>query len=133
MKPSILIVESNNALLQLYREWLWLIGYSVHTADTTLAAEEKLDIQRYHVVIYDIDAAGSNGIDFLREFWLQFKIGGTQVAVISRDDKFRATCEAMGIAFFPRPIRTKDLEHIVGNLLYGDLRPVATRPLPVLA
>jgi DNA-binding NtrC family response regulator len=132
MMPNVLIIESNNALRILYQEWLTLSGYSAHPADTTLAAEDKLNSRHYQAVILDIDAAGERGMDFLREFWLQFKIDGTQVGVISREEKLRGTCEDMGIAFFPKPIRMRDLEDVVGNLLYGEYRPAVTRPLPAL-
>ena len=130
---NVLVIESSPALLLLYQEWLSLIGYYVQPADTTLSAEDMLDTRHYHAIIYDIDSAGDRGVDFLREFWLQFKIDGTKVVVISRDNNLRETCEAMGIPFFPKPIRMKDMEHILGSLLYGKLRPAVTRPLPVLA
>ena len=67
MKRSILVIEDNNALLRVYQEWLSLSGYRVHLADTSRAAEDSLDNRHYHVVIYDIETAGQQGVDFLRE------------------------------------------------------------------
>lgn len=130
---NVLVIESNAALLILYQEWLSLIGYYAHLADTMVDAEAMLDARQFHAVLFDIDTAGENGIHFLREFWLQFKIDGTKVAVISRDNALRDTCESMGIPFFNKPIRMKDMENILGSLHYGNVRPTPTRPLPALA
>jgi DNA-binding NtrC family response regulator len=130
---NVLIIESNPALLLLYQEWLSLIGYCVQPADTTVSAEDMMDTRHFHTILIDIDTAGESGINFLREFWLQFKIDGTKVAVLSRDTRLRETCEDMGFPYFPKPIRMKDMEDVLGSLLHGKLRPAVTRPLPVLA
>lgn len=130
---NVLVIESNPALLVLYQEWLSLVGYNVRLADTLLSAEAMLDARHYHAIVFDIDTAGEKGIDFLREFWLQFKIEGTRIAVISRNNHLRETCEAMGLPFFSKPIRMKEMENILSSLHYGKLRPAATRPLPALA
>lgn len=132
MKRRILIIENNSTLLRAYHHWLSLIGYQVQLADTMWAATALLDSHHHDVVVYDIDGAGSRGVEFLRENWLQFKIEGTRVAVISHSGQFRRECEAMGIPFYSKPSRLKELEQIVVGLLYGELRPAGTRPLPAL-
>lgn len=132
MKRRILIIENNNTLLRAYHHWLSLIGYEVHIADSMQAAEARLDAGRVHGIVYDIDMAGSHGVGFLRDHWLDFRIDGTRIAVISQSGRFQYDCESMGIPFYSKPSRMKELEQIVVGLIYGELRPVGTQPLPAL-
>lgn len=131
MYRRILIIEQTHGMLAEYREWLSLIGYDVSRADSLWEAEQYLEAHRYHAVIYDIDEVGSRSIDFLREHWLQFKIEGTRVAVISRSDQYRDACESMGIPFFSRPIHLRELEPVIGGSAHTEIRPVSPRPAPV--
>ena len=135
MSRRILIVDNHDSLLSVYREWLSFVGYQVCLADTTRAAEDDLDKQRYHAVIYDIDAAGKRGLDFLRNHWLQFKIEGTSIIVISHNDQYRYACESMGIPYFTRPLRMRDLEKTIIGMIQIEPRVTKTntRPLRALA
>lgn len=130
MKRRILLIENDSMLLRAYHQWLSKLGYQVQLANTLRMAAARLDSQRYHAVIYDIDNAGARGVDFLREYWLQFKIDGTRVAVISHSGRFQYECESMGIPFYSKPSRLPELEQIVVGLVYAKLRPASTRPLP---
>jgi DNA-binding response OmpR family regulator len=132
MHRRILIIENNDSLLGAYHEWLSFIGYQIFLAATTRAAADDLDSQRYHAVIYDIDAAGKRAVDFLREHWLQFRIEGTRVVVISRTEQYRYECESMGIPYFIQPIRICDLEKIIIGLIQNEPRVTRTRPLRAL-
>jgi DNA-binding response OmpR family regulator len=135
MYRRILIVDNHDSLLSVYREWLSFIGYQVCLADTTRAAEADLDRQRYHAVIYDIDAAGKRGLDFLRDHWLQFRIEDTSVVVISRNDQYRYECESMGIPYYTRPDRMRDLEKTIIGLIQTQpsVSKSNSRPLRALA
>lgn len=140
MSRRILIIEDKtDSLLNVYREWLSLIGYQLQLVNSIAAAEYHLNSYRYHSVIYDIEVAGQHGVEFLRDYWLQFKIEGIRVVVVANDDHLRYECEAMGIPFFIRPVPLRELETIIVGLMkpdarldLTDMRSVTTRPLPAL-
>lgn len=67
MKATILIVDDNETVLNLFRRQLVLSGYDVQVAPTLAAAREAIDARRFDAVLLDLNLPDGNGLDFVAE------------------------------------------------------------------
>jgi DNA-binding response OmpR family regulator len=67
MKKKLLLVEDEKNLLLLYREELQEAGYSVTAVVDAESALDRINKQRFDLIITDIRMPGKNGIDLITQ------------------------------------------------------------------
>ncbi|MBW2366427.1 MAG: response regulator [Deltaproteobacteria bacterium] len=72
MQTKILIVDDDSIILGVIAEYLENCGYWVHTAHSVEAAVDKIDSEKYHIVISDVNLpcgdedCANNGLSLLK-------------------------------------------------------------------
>jgi DNA-binding response OmpR family regulator len=67
MKKKLLLVEDEKNLLLLYREELQEAGYSVTAVVDAESALDRINKQKFDLIITDIRMPGKNGIDLITQ------------------------------------------------------------------
>lgn len=65
MKATVLIVDDNETVLNLFRRQLTLAGYEVHAAPTLAASREAIEARRFDAILLDLNLPDGSGLDFV--------------------------------------------------------------------
>lgn len=65
-RMKLLIIDDDQKLCRLVRDYLWPMGYDVYTAFTGIEGLKKLRTETFHVVILDVMLPGMDGFEVLR-------------------------------------------------------------------
>ncbi|MBU0507825.1 response regulator [bacterium] len=67
MAYKIIIVDDEPQILEALETFFRLRGYDVHTADNATTALERLQIEKFHVALLDINMPQMTGIELLKK------------------------------------------------------------------
>ena len=73
-KKHILIVDDDNRIRDLLRDYLSENNYIVSTAENADQAKIRLDFLKFDIIILDVMMPGQNGYDFTREIKKKLKV-----------------------------------------------------------
>ena len=73
-KKHILIVDDDNRIRNLLRDYLSENNYIVSTAEDAYQAKIRLDFLKFDIIILDVMMPGQNGYDFTREIKKKLKV-----------------------------------------------------------
>lgn len=93
-KPSILIVEDEKVLAEMYLDKFTQAGYQVYLAFTAEDGIEIAQEKKPDLVLLDILLPRANGVEFLRQIRDVKKIASTPVVAFSNYDDPKARAEA---------------------------------------
>ena len=93
MKPIVLIVDDNEAILRLFRRHLSIEGYEVQTASTLAEAREAIAERRFDAVLLDLNLPDGSGLDWVTE--LRQSDPATAIVVITGHGDIPLVVEAM--------------------------------------
>ena len=115
-QPRVLVVDDDPALLQALPEALQLrmAGVTVDTADSALAALDRLAARDYDAIITDIKMPGTNGLGLLAE--IRTRWPDTPTIMITGHGEHALAIEALrggAYDFIQKPI---DRDHFVASL-----------------
>ena len=66
-KAHILIVDDDERIRELIKQYLLDYGYIVTTADSAEDAKEKVKIIKFDIIVLDVMMPGQSGFDFTKE------------------------------------------------------------------
>ena len=116
-KHRVLIMEDNADLCFIYGKAVAQLGCVVDEANTVHAARRLLDQNRYDLFIADMRMGTENGLDVLRERGPQLEALGTNVVVVSAEEKYRRLTGELGIEYFlSKPVTLLSLTTLVKRL-----------------
>ena len=73
-KNHILIVDDDNRIRDLLKDFLYENGYIVSTAENAVEAKEKLKYLNFQMLILDVMMPGQNGYELTKEIKKQIKV-----------------------------------------------------------
>jgi len=136
-KPSILIVEDEKVLAEMYLDKFTQAGYQVYLAFTAEDGIEVAQEKKPDLVLLDILLPRANGVEFLRQIRDVKKIASTPVVAFSNydDPKTRAEAKSFGAKeyllktdYTPSEIIKKIKEYLpVGEKEGGGIAPLESQ------
>jgi two-component system, NtrC family, sensor kinase len=108
--PTVLIVEDDEALLQMLSREARQRNYAVHGAGTLASARRLIDLQTFEVAVIDLTLGGESGFDAIRA--LREQSLDTEVVVISGTASLTsavASYDLDAFAFVPKPFDVDQL------------------------
>ena len=114
----ILIVDDDAGVLEVLREHVTHMGYSVQTASDGEAALSAVLSQRPDLVILDLKMPGMSGFDVLKEIReIDDTIPIMMVSGESDHSVIGETLKKAVFAFVPKPIDARYLHHLVAAIV----------------
>lgn len=124
MKPSVLIVDDNERILELHRRHLLQAGYEVQTACTMTQAREAAGGRRFDAVLLDLNLPDGDGLDYVEE--LRQANRAMAIVVITGQDDIAVVVEAMRRGadnFLAKPVDMEALQVFLSKALeVGTMR-----------
>ena len=74
MRKKILVVEDDEAVSELYHEYLSRSGFKIKTVDSAEEAEKTLSNERMDIILTDVKLPGIDGIEFTKKIKKQYEI-----------------------------------------------------------
>jgi DNA-binding NtrC family response regulator len=111
---SILIIEDNQDLCRIYSRALQKIGHRTAVATTLGEARQHLNEDRFDMLVCDMNLGAERGLDLIRQY-RHLLLGGDMITiVVSAEEQYRATCEALGVEWFlSKPVSIMALINLV--------------------
>ncbi len=117
MAPSILVLEDEPMLNQLYTKALQRGGYEVTQAYTMAQARQILQERSFDFMLVDLRLPDGIATTLLRELRDQLQAQGTRVVVLTAEARYRDELQEMGYDnFFEKPISLKMLLQFLARL-----------------
>jgi len=118
MTPTtVLILEDDSDLLELFSRALIRGGYQVSTAKNLKNGRAMLAEQHFDVLLCDMRLPDGDGLELLRDLFPQLKAQSTQVVVVSAEDRHREPCLELGVEFFlSKPVSIPMLMNLLERL-----------------
>lgn len=135
IKPQALVVDDDDAMLDLYRALLQRDGFEVTTHISGETASRELESRRYDLIVLDLNLPGMSGRDLLHSIRNSSLNMRSPVLVVSVrygvDDSL--TCQALGAnGFLAKPFKVRELRDAFSQVR-EDARSVPTaRLMPML-
>ncbi len=85
--PHILVVEDEQALRELYRQWLELSGYDVSEAADGLTGIEKILHEKPDLVVLDVMLPKKDGFEILQEVRRNPAVRDTPIIILTSLDR----------------------------------------------
>ncbi len=114
----ILIVEDEELVRELFKDWLETAGYKVQTANSAVKAREIITAQMPDVVVSDIRMARETGIDLLA--WIREQDPDLPVILVTGVPAVETAVEALryqAYDYLVKPISEKMLQRVVARAL----------------
>lgn len=123
-KPTILIVEDEQALNEAYQTILRKAGYTVQVAFDGQEALEVAAMEEPAIILLDLRMPRMDGIEFLRNYNLRKEHPNVKVIVFSNYDMQKEIDEAYDLGadrYFMKALASpKELLQVVENTLTGQ-------------
>ncbi|MDX1600762.1 MAG: response regulator [Anaerolineales bacterium] len=129
-KPSVLIVEDEPAIAELFKTLLQMEGFKPHVASSNSSALEYLEDRVPDVVILDVMMPGETGLDLCRYIRQTPQLEDLPVIVVSartQADDVNAGMEAGADVYLQKPVSNKAL---VDTVRRSIRRRSTTPPAP---
>lgn len=115
---KILIIEDEKELLETIRKYLESESYRCETADTYFAAEDRLSVYNYDIVILDLTLPGGDGLDLIKLIRERNKQAGLLILSARNSLDDRITGLDMGADdYITKPFHLAELNSRIKSLL----------------
>ena len=116
-KAHILIVDDDDRIRELVKQYLNENNYLVTTASSAEEAKEKTNIIKFNIIILDIMMSGKSGLDFINE---NKKIINTPIILLTARGEVSERIEGLEIGaddYLAKPFEPKELILRIKNIL----------------
>jgi two-component system, chemotaxis family, chemotaxis protein CheY len=119
MSATILVVEDDELVRELFRIHLGNAGYEVLLAEDAIVAGHLLLKQRPDLIVADIEMPFMDGLEFLEAVKADAVVSAIPVIFVSSRSDFEDRCKQVGaVAFLKKPVLADRLlavvaEHVV--------------------
>ena len=113
----ILVVDDDEGIRSLVKQYLNENKYLVTTADSAEDAKEKVDVIKFDLIILDIMMPGKNGLEFIEE--QKHKLD-TPIILLTAKGQTNERVEGLEIGaddYLPKPFEPKELVLRIKNIL----------------
>ena len=113
----ILVVDDDEGIRSLVKQYLNENKYLVTTADSAEDAKEKVDVIKFDLIILDIMMPGNNGLEFIEE--QKHKLD-TPIILLTAKGQTHERVEGLEIGaddYLPKPFEPKELILRIKNIL----------------
>ena len=113
----ILVVDDDEGIRSLVKQYLNENKYLVTTADSAEDAKEKVDVVKFDLIILDIMMPGKNGLEFIEE--QKHKLD-TPIILLTAKGQTNERVEGLEIGaddYLPKPFEPKELILRIKNIL----------------
>ena len=116
-KSHILVIDDDEGIRSLLKQFLNENGYLVNTASNALEAKEKISIIKFDLLVLDIMMPGKSGLEFISE-----NKNNLNVPIILLTAKGEASERVEGLEtgaddYLPKPFEPKELLLRINNIL----------------
>lgn len=115
VESTLLIIEDDHGLANLYKHIFELEGYLVQIATSAVEAYERLHDTKIDICLTDINMNGKNMLDMIFEH-SAFTSGTVRFIVHSGDERYRETVAEHAMLFAGKPISMEALIGMVAQL-----------------
>jgi len=115
---TILIVDDDDSIRYLFKEFLQMKGYEVKEADNGFEALLVLGEGHFDLMILDVKMPGKHGIEVLEKIREKYK--ALPVIVCTAYKQMEDDVKIVGgdkTYFLPKPIELEELENIINDIL----------------
>lgn len=115
--PSLLVVEDDASLRQIYREYLGGEGFRVSLAGSAAELRSLLERDAFDLMILDLGLPGEDGLGLVREIRLSSDMPIILVSGSNQPDERVAGLEAGADDFIGKPFFNRELAARIRNIL----------------
>ncbi|MBF0210537.1 MAG: response regulator [Desulfamplus sp.] len=111
-QEKILVIDDEKTTLKMFRLFLDIYGFDIHTAESGEEGLELFDREKPSIVLTDIKMPGMDGIEVLKE--IKKRAPATEVIVITGHGDMDLAIQALNLDaadFINKPIQRQSLEH----------------------
>ena len=116
-KAHILVVDDDDGIRELVKEYLNQNNYLVTTSKSALDAEKKIKIIKFDLIVLDIMMPGKSGLEFIKE---NKSVISTPIILLTAKGEASERIEGLGIGaddYLPKPFEPKELILRINNIL----------------
>ena len=116
-KAHILVVDDDDGIRELDKEYLNQNNYLVTTSKSALDAEKKVKIIKFDLIVLDIMMPGKSGLEFTKE---NKAVISTPIILLTAKGEASERIEGLGIGaddYLPKPFEPKELILRINNIL----------------
>ena len=116
-KAHILVVDDDDGIRELVKEYLNQNNYLVTTSNSALDAEKKVKIIKFDLIVLDIMMPGKSGLEFTKE---NKAVISTPIILLTAKGEASERIEGLGIGaddYLPKPFEPKELILRINNIL----------------
>ena len=116
-KAHILVVDDDDGIRELVKEYLNQNNYLVTTSKSALDAEKKVKIIKFDLIVLDIMMPGKSGLEFTKE---NKAVISTPIILLTAKGEPSERIEGLGIGaddYLPKPFEPKELILRINNIL----------------
>tara|TARA_S200000501_G_scaffold165657_1_gene156100 strand:- start:457 stop:1134 length:678 start_codon:yes stop_codon:yes gene_type:complete len=116
-KAHILVVDDDDGIRELVKEYLNQNNYLVTTSKSALDAEKKVKIIKFDLIVLDIMMPGKSGLEFTKE---NKAVISTPIILLTAKGEATERIEGLGIGaddYLPKPFEPKELILRINNIL----------------
>ena len=122
-KSHILVIDDDEGIRSLLKQFLNENGYLVNTASNASEAQEKISIIKFDLLVLDIMMPGKSGLDFISE---NKKYLDTPVILLTAKGEPEERVEGLEIGaddYLPKPFEPKELLLRIKNIIKKSTSP----------
>ena len=123
----ILVVDDDEGIRSLVKQYLNENNYLVTTAESAETASEKVKIVKFDLIILDIMMPGKNGLDFIRDHKKKLD---TPIILLTARGESSERVEGLEIGaddYLPKPFEPKELILRIKNILNKTIKTESKR------
>ncbi len=116
-KAHILVVDDDDGIRELVKEYLNQNNYLVTTSKSALDAEKKIKIIKFDLIVLDIMMPGKSGLEFIKE---NKSVISTPIILLTAKGEASERIEGLGIGaddYLPKPFEPEELILRINNIL----------------
>ena len=116
-KAHILVVDDDDGIRELVKEYLNQNNYLVTTSKSALDAEKKVKIIKFDLIVLDIMMPGKSGLEFTKE---NKAVISTPIILLTAKGEASERIEGLSIGaddYLPKPFEPKELILRINNIL----------------
>ena len=116
-KAHILVVDDDDRIRSLVKEYLDKNNFLVSTAKESLDAYEKIKIIKFDLIILDVMMPGKDGLEFTKEYRTKFD---TPIILLTAKGEVSDRVEGLEIGaddYLPKPFEPKELLLRINNII----------------
>ena len=116
-KSHILVVDDDEGIRSLLKQFLNENGYLVNTASNALEAREKISIIKFDLLVLDIMMPGKSGLEFIKENKKNLETPVILLTAKGQPDERVEGLEVGADDYLPKPFEPKELLLRIKNIL----------------